>query len=519
MLDNRDDSSAFSYPVSAQQRWSTITERLAERVRESIPAVVAWAVVLAPLWLTYLNPIAGLLLVGSAMAFFIVRSTSFGIMGLVNRERVLRGLNQDWLAKIYAEKIPWQQYRVTFMIRAFRERNRVMLRQTLEAIYRANWPHDGARIHQVEVVFATEEDDPITPPIVEELAAEYRERMVVRQVIHPCEPDVLPGPSSAMHYVGRVLRQEAVRQRIDPRTWLIADLDADTILHPQYVPCLVYHHATDPHRNRRVYQPVVLFTTDYWKAPLHSRLSAAGLSVMTLGWNRWPELAFTGAAASLHLLASVDFWPTNSHSQDSGIDLRFRMRYGSAYDVTGLPVTASVYPVMEQGPAHPLLQRIKRYWTSFCVLFRQSARWREGPLDEFIEAMRAGHVMLTLQRLWAGLERDTITLLTGVGFLAAKVVLDHSWPYYYEINPLDNLAVFAMTLVSLLGLAAFWSLLSTPAFVQPTRSVWRTAGEMLLFWVLFTLYLPVLTSIAGLKTATAYALGKRPRGHYTPTPK
>lgn len=55
--------------------------------------------------------------------------------------------------------------------------------------------------------------------------------------------------------------------------------------------------------------------------------------------------------------------------------------------------------------------------------------------------------------------------------------------------------------------------------MQPTRSVWRTAGEMILFWVLFTLYLPVLTSVAGLKTATAYALGKRPRGHYTPTPK
>ncbi|MER3405648.1 MAG: hypothetical protein C4289_11240 [Chloroflexota bacterium] len=236
MLDNRDDSSAFSYPVSAQQRWATITERLAERVRESIPAVVAWAVVLAPLWLTYLNPIAGLLLVGSAMAFFIVRSTSFGIMGLVNRDRVLRGLNQDWLAKIYAEKIPWQQYRVTFMIRAFREGNRAMLRQTLEAIYHANWPHDGARIYQVEVVFATEEDDPITPPIVEELAAEYRGRMVVRQVIHPCEPDVLPGPSSAMHYVGRVLRQEAIRQRIDPRYWLIADLDADTILPPCHGP-------------------------------------------------------------------------------------------------------------------------------------------------------------------------------------------------------------------------------------------------------------------------------------------
>ena len=113
----------------------------------------------------------------------------------------------------------------------------------------------------------------------------------------------------------------------------------------------------------------------------------------------------------------------------------------------------------------------------------------------------------------------TVTLISGYGFLGAKIVLDHSWPYYFDRNPLDGLGLFAMTLVSLLGLAAFWSLLRTPMFVWPTRSAWRVAGEMLLFWVLFTLYLPVLTSIAGLKTACAYALGKRPRGHYTPTPK
>lgn len=494
----------------------------ADRLWERVPGVLSWVVVLSPIWGTLLSPDLGLTLVALATLYFAVRASLYGPRALINRSRVLNACSTDWLARLeeprQEDALDWRGCRITLMIRAYRERNIEMLRATLESIYRSNWPKDQGQLRNVDVLFATEESDPYTPPLVEKLAEEFQGRLSIRQIRHPEEPGKLPGPSTAMNYVGRALYREAIREGFPPQEWIVADFDADTLFHPQYLPCLVYHYVTDPARDRRAYQPVVLFTTDYWHAPLHSRLSAIGTSVLTLGWNRRPEIAFTGAAAGLAALQSVGFWPTNSHSQDSGIELRFRMRYGRRFRVIGLPVPLWVYPVMAMGPQNGWREKLRAYWRSYAALFRQSARWREGPLDEFVEASSRGYPWLALWKLWSGLERDTLTLLPGYGLIVAAAVVS-SYDTAVAIDAFRSAMGIGLSIVSLLGLTVFWTLLGTKELVpKPWRRAQRVR-ELLLFWLVFSFYVPIFTSIAGLKTSTAYALGKRPRGHFMPTPK
>lgn len=502
----------------------TLPERLpgtADAVWERVPGVVSWLVALAPIWLTSMSPSLGLAMVTLATVYFAVRASLYGPRALINRRRVLAAREEDWLGHLETlhQDIPdWRACKVTLMIRAYREKNLKMLRDTLNSIAATNWPRVRGKLANLEVVFATEEDDPFTPPLVDRLSREFASRLAVRQIRHPEEPNTLPGPSTAMNFVGRVLYREAVRDGIDPRMWIVADFDADTLFDPQYVPCLVYHYVTDPNRDTRVYQPVVMFTTDYWKAPLHSRLSAIGTSVLTLGWNKRPEIAFTGAAASLALLHSVGFWPTNSHSQDSGIELRLRMRYGRRFRVKGLPVPLWVYPVMPIGPQTTFEQKLRAYWRSYKALFRQSARWREGPLDEFVEASTRGRPLLAFQRLWNGLERDTLTLMPSYGMIVATALVGTEVLAFAD-NYLKPAAGVGLTFVSLLGLVVFWKMLGTPELVLGERKRGQRVRELLLFWLVFSIYVPIFTSLAGLKTSTAYALGKRPRGHFVPTPK
>ncbi len=488
---------------------------------ERVPGVLSWVVVSAPVWATLLSPSLGLALVALATVYFAVRASLYGPRALMTRRMVLGSGDEDWLARLEGlhQDIPdWRDHRVTLMIRAYREKNVDMLRATLDSIAASNWPKDRGRLRNVEVLFATEEDDPFTPPLVDKLAVEFADRLAVRQVRHPEEPNTLPGPSTAMNYVGRGLYREALRRGINPRQWIVADFDADTLLHPQYLPCLVYHYVTDPERDYRAFQPVVLFTTDYWKAPLHSRLSAIGTSVLTLGWNRKPEIAFTGAAASLAALHSVGFWPTDSHSQDSGVEMRLRIKYGRRFRVKGLPIALWVYPVMAMGPQTTLLERLRAYWDSYRALFRQSARWREGPLDEFVEASSRGHPWLALQRLWNGLERDTLTLMPGYGLVVSTALVGPA-ELAAVADALKMMAGIGLSAVSLLGLVVFWKILGTHQFVPPSGHPGRRARELALFWLVFSIYVPIFTSLAGLKTSTLYALGKRPRGHFMPTPK
>jgi hypothetical protein len=494
------------------------------RWAEAVPGALSWLVVLAPVWLTILNPQAGLLFVTGAATYFVFRVSSYGLRSLLNRSRTMRAMRADWLSLLAS--LPgdeWRQYKLTLMIRAYREGNIQMLRATLESIYDSNWLRDEDELRNVEVVFATEVDDPITPPIVATLAAEFRGRLKVRQIRHPKVEGHLPGPSSAMHYAGRVLYREALQSGFPPYRWLVADFDCDTLFHPQYIPGLIYHFATDPMRHRHAYQPIVLFTTDYWKAPLHSRLAALGTSVLTLGWNRRPQIAFTGAAASLALLKSVDFWPTNSHSQDSGIELRLKLRYGSDFRVVGIPIPLRVYTVMMVGQKDSTIRGwFAAYAGSFKALFRQSARWREGPLDEFVESTGQRHAGLSVYKLFNGLERDTLTLLPAIGPLTAQLVI-LSW-FGGQVQPVPAVSLImglaaVLTFVSLIGIMAFGQVLRTPDFVGRSVPFWRWAAEIGAFWVVFSIYVPIITACAGLRTSTAYLLGQRPRGHYVPTPK
>jgi hypothetical protein len=489
---------------------------LRDRLIEAYPGLFAWLVVLAPVWLTLVHPMAGLAFVLVATGVFLLKVSWYGIGALRNHRPVSTACAEDWAAHL-ASCPGWQEYRLIVLVRAFREKNVEMLRASLRSVLASAWP-DPAGLRQVEVVYATEVTDPITPPIIERLAQEFAGQLRIRQILHPVEPDVLPGPSSAMHYCGRVLYEEVIRAGGDPARVIVADFDSDTRLHPQYLACLLTTFLRDPNRQRRVYQPAVMFTLDYWSAPAHSRLAALGTSALTLGWNRAPEIAFTGAAASLALLHSVDFWPTLSHSQDSGIELRLRMRYGDEFAVTGLPVTTYVYPVMLFPTGQGLGARLRDYWTSFKVLFRQSARWREGPLDEFIEAVKAGDLYFTALKLWAGLERDTLTILPGYGFLMASSLIETFYPRY-DLTPLEMGLPFVLSVMTVLGLVVCWRLLATPLFVPMGAPLWRRVVEMALFYLAMPLLLPLITGVAGLKTSTAYALGKRPTGAYVPTPK
>lgn len=494
----------------------------AERAWERVPGILSWIVVLAPLWLTPVSPTLGLGLVVLATVYFSLRTSLYGPRALLTRRRIFKACSESWLKRLEAlqqeDALDWHRCHVTLLVRAYRERNLNMLRATLGSICASDWPREQGALRNVDVLFATEENDPYTPSLVDQLAQEFAGRLAVRQIRHPEEPNTLPGPSTAMNYVGRALYREALRKGISPREWIVADFDADTLFHPQYLPCLVYHYVTDGERDLRAYQPVVLFTIDYWKAPLHSRLSAIGVSVLTMGWNRKPEIAFTGAAASLAALHSVGFWPTNSHSQDSGVELRFRMKYGRRFRVIGLPVPLWVYPVMMMGSHRSWKEKARAYWRSGVALFRQSARWREGPLDECVEAATKGYPWLTLKRLWNGLERDTLTLMPGYGVYVATNLSD---PSQMSIDPgLLRLAVgAALSVVSALGLVVFWKVLGTEQFVLGERRLGQRVKELFLFWLVFSIYVPIFTPMAGLKTSTCYALGKRPRGHFMPTPK
>ena len=146
-------------------------------------------------------------------------------------------------------------------------------------------------------------------------------------------------------------------------------------------------------------------------------------------------------------------------------------------------------------------------------------------MDEFVEGVRNRHLVLILHRLWNGLERDTLTIIPGGGYLMVRAVdgLSHSNSSLRVFGTAGDLlsvaTTIALSLASAVGLIVFWLLLDQNTQLIPKLSVRRRALELVVFWLVFFVYVPILTGIAGLKTATSYLLGWRPIGHFVPTPK
>ena len=120
--------------------------------------------------------------------------------------------------------------------------------------------------------------------------------------------------------------------------------------------------------------------------------------------------------------------------------------------------------------------------------------------------------------MYWGLERDTLPLLTGIGFLTARAFSHAIYPANSTAS-LDLPTSIVLSAMSLWGLIVYWNMLSLPGFVDPKASTRRRILEMLFFWLIFPLYVPIIAAVAAIKTSTSYALGKRPTGHYDLRPK
>jgi hypothetical protein len=191
-------------------------------------------------------------------------------------------------------------------------------------------------------------------------------------ILDPLEPGIVVGKSSAMAYGGRWLYRRLVGLGFDPAEVVVTDLDADYRVHPQYFGYLTYTFLTDPDRFRRLFQPVPMFHNNLWSTPIPVRLVAVGATHVQMWRSLTPEklVSFSSYAVSLRTLHEVDYWATDAIPEDSRFYWKSFFRYSGEFRAVPLFI-----------PMYGDAVRARSYPRTLAQQYLQIRRWAWGITD------------------------------------------------------------------------------------------------------------------------------------------
>ena len=242
------------------------------------------------------------------------------------------------------------------------------LYETVKALADSDYPRD---LRMVAII--TRETDlqgrENVSKLREVFGAEFRHFF---HILDPLEPGVVVGKSSAMAYGGRWLYRELTSLGFDPRKVVVTDLDSDYRVHPQYFGYLTYRFVTDPDRLRRLYQPVPMFHNNLWQCPLPVRLIAVSTTHVQMWRHLTPErlISFSSYAVSLQTVHEVDYWATDAIPEDSRFYWKSFFRYSGQFRAEPLFI-----------PVYGDAVRARSYPRSLVRQYLQIRRWAWGVTD------------------------------------------------------------------------------------------------------------------------------------------
>jgi len=375
-----------------------------ERALEIFPGAFAWLTLTAPFIAASFWP--------TAVAFFILAFNTYWFFKALHLiSHLIRGYKRltntqkiDWLEicrqvqnlgqlkkKITASKKPlligedlidlekaiknphlvhdWRDIWHVVVIATFRESIDI-LQPTLKALVNSNFPKK-----RIMIVLAGEDKDPDFLPISQQLEKEFTKYFpVFLSYAHKKQEGEVKGKGPGITYAGRGFKEYFDKHfaHIPYENVVVTNLDADHIVHPEYLARLTFKYIINPNRTRSTYQPVPLLFNNVWDTPAPNRVVAVGASFWQIveAMRPWRLKTFASHAQSLETLAATDFWSVKTIVEDGHQFWRTYFTFDG--DHTMVPLFIPIYQdcVLAQ-----------TRWLTFKAQYLQRRRWAWGVSD------------------------------------------------------------------------------------------------------------------------------------------
>ncbi|OGC59681.1 hypothetical protein A2890_02140 [candidate division WWE3 bacterium RIFCSPLOWO2_01_FULL_53_14] len=283
-------------------------DRVFQRVFEILPGVVTWSVILSPIWLGRIAPLAVAFFLTFLIIYWVYRALIHLIGVSIGYRRYQAELQVDWSEKV-KELWGYDRLKHLIIIPAVNEPYEV-LEDSFASFAAQKFPKD-----QVFISFSAEEkySERVLKDI-ERIKKKFGRKLgTVWTTAHPYGlPGEAVGAAANRTWAAKRALKEIKKLGLDNNDFLVTTLDADMRFHPQYLPRLSHAFLTEPNRLDKFFQTALyLFDNNLWEVPPLMRIQANSLSLAVLAsWVAEPEHKDTWSCYSVALptVIKAGFW-------------------------------------------------------------------------------------------------------------------------------------------------------------------------------------------------------------------
>jgi hypothetical protein len=502
-------------------------DKKVHRFLEILPGFLTWTLLLSPIWLGLLFP--------QAIIFYLTFLTVFWFyLGIKFTYGAFKGFNiyQEELKVKWYEKLKKLEYKLLpeketippslkelnhLVIIPVVNESKEILTQSFNSILNQTYP-----TKQVFLTYTVEEkySEEVVKNIKEMISSYENQFYKILVFVHPAgivgEAIGVGGANRTWGAKGTIEYMD--KNKIDIKNFIFSSLDADHVLHEEYLSRLSYSYLTNEGRNFKFFTTAVhLFNNNHWQVPVLARVEANAVTLGTISeWAISPDFKETFAAysCSLQTLVDTNYWDVTLGVDDSVFYWRaFLKRKGN--------FTGVCHWIPYSADAVESETTLKTYKS----LYKQLLRWGWG-IIKFPIAVKGflteAEIPMKIKILWTlkQIEREVVLINTVflVNFGFAIVTLVN--PYVKQSNFAYSLpdlisVIMTITLIFLLP-ATFLRLKMAP----PMPKKWGIFRKFLAYLEGFAVMINLLTFsfFPYIEAQTRLMLGKRMKDLYH-TPK
>lgn len=479
-----------------------------ERFLEILPGALLWTAITSPLWLSFTLPFAVAYIILLADVYWLISALRIAILIIIGYHKMERVKTEDWLKKLQKD-FPgqWDNFNHLIVLPVYKESLEV-LGPAFDAVVNSKYP-------KKKLFLAAGFEERADPKKVHEKTIKYLEKLNkkiggVFITIHPFGlPGEIPGPGSNRNWMINQAVKELKKRGIKNEDVLVTTLDADFVMHPQFVAGALHKYLSTPAniRDKRSYTGVFLYYNNYWQAPTPMRLIAAGTAFWQLsemvGSDKY--MNFSSLSINLKSLLAIGLWIPDKVNDDSGFYWKAYYHFQGDYKVLPhfLPISADA--VLDETLAK-----------TFKNQYQQQKRWAYGV--EHIPFVVRQYFKNTELNFWDKTDKLLFALWGYVRWGMLALFVTFAGMLIPLINPNYSQSVVAYNLPivsSWILTAAFFGMFATiyvhEKTVPPRPAHWSLLKKFWSYiqWVLIPLIMITISTVPAIDAITSLMLGKR----------
>ncbi len=477
-----------------------------ERLLEIMPGAFTWLALTSPLWLSFTLPFAVAYIIIVADVYWLLNSLKIAILIYIGFKKLNFAKSQDWLTKLETDfPKSWQDYYHLILLPTYKEPLSV-LQTSFEGIIKSNYPQEKI----ILVVGFEDRDDPEkiaqTKTYLKQIEGQIG---TVYTTTHPYGlAGEVAGQGSNKNWMVTRIVEKLKKRGIDSKDVFVTTLDADFIIHPNFLAGALYKYLSTPllERDKRSFTGVFLYHNNYWQAPTPMRLIASGTAFWQLaemvGSDKY--INYSSLSINLKSLLDIGLWIPNKVNDDSGFFWKAYFHFRGEYKVIPhfLPISAdAVLDVSLFKTFQNQYLQLKRWAYGVEHLpFIVSQYFKRTDIDFWDKTDKLFFV------IWTNLKWGTLALFITFG----GILIPYINPDYKESVLSVNLPIVSSWILT----AAFFGLFATiyvhEKTVPPRPKNWGMVTRIWSYiqWILVPVVLITISTIPAIDAQTSLMFGK-----------